>query len=46
LIAAARSSEPRSARLAELYLERCYRLVDEDYAALADLDKRISELTD
>ena len=41
LIAAARSTEPRSAHLAELYLERCYRLVDEDYAALADLDKRI-----
>jgi hypothetical protein len=41
LIAAARSAEPRSAQLAELYLERCYRLVDEDYAALADLDKRI-----
>ena len=33
LIAAARSSEPRGAQLAELYLERCYRLVDEDYAA-------------
>jgi hypothetical protein len=44
LIAAARSSEPRAARLAELYLERCYRLVDEDYAALADLDHRIDEL--
>jgi hypothetical protein len=45
LIAAAGSTEPRSARLAELYLERCYRLVDEDYAALADLDSRIAELT-
>ncbi len=44
LIAAARSPEPRAARLAELYLERCYRLVDEDYAALADLDKKIDEL--
>jgi hypothetical protein len=44
LIAAARSPEPRASRLAELYLERCYRLVDEDYAALADLDKRIEEL--
>jgi hypothetical protein len=44
LIAAARSPEPRAARLAELYLERCYRLVDEDYAALADLDTRIEEL--
>jgi hypothetical protein len=44
LIAAARSKEPRSAQLAELYLERCYRLVDEDYAALADLDTRIDQL--
>jgi hypothetical protein len=44
LIAAARSPDPRAARLAELYLERCYRLVDEDYAALAELDTRIDEL--
>jgi len=44
LIAAARSPEPRASQLAELYLERCYRLVDEDYAALADLDSRIDEL--
>jgi len=44
LIAAAQSSEPRSARLAELFLERCYRLVDEDYAALADLDRKIEGL--
>lgn len=44
LIAAARSSEPRGAQLTELYLERCYRLVDEDYAAMADLDSRIDQL--
>jgi hypothetical protein len=44
LIAAARSSEPRAAQLAELYLERCYRLVEEDYAAMADLDTRIAQL--
>lgn len=44
LIAAARSSEPRAAELAELYLERCYRLLDEDYAALVDLDRQIDEL--
>jgi hypothetical protein len=44
LIAAARSPEPRAAQLAEVYLERCYKLVDEDYAALADLDTRIDEL--
>ena len=44
LIAAARSPEPRSAQLAELFVERCYRLVDEDYAALAELDKKIEAL--
>jgi hypothetical protein len=44
LIAATRSSEPRAAQLAELYLERCDRLVDEDYAAMADLDSRIEKL--
>jgi hypothetical protein len=41
LIAAAQSTESKSAQLAELYLERCYRLVDEDYGALTDLDARI-----
>jgi hypothetical protein len=44
LIAAARSAEPRGAPLAELYLERCYKLVDENYAALAELDRKIDEL--
>jgi hypothetical protein len=44
LIAAARSIEPRGAQLAELYLERCYRLVDEDYAAMADLDSKIEQI--
>ena len=44
LIAAARSPEPRAAQLAELYQERCYRLVDEDYAAMADLDSQIDAL--
>jgi hypothetical protein len=44
LIAATRSSEPRAAQLAELFLERCYRLVEEDYAAMADLDSKIEKL--
>ncbi len=44
LIAAARSSDPNSSRLAELYLERCYKLVDEDYAAMAELDSKIDDL--
>jgi hypothetical protein len=44
LIAAARSPEARAAQLAQLYIERCYKLVEEDYAALAELDTRIGEL--
>lgn len=44
LIAAARSADAHAAQLAQLYIDRCYRLVDEDYAALADLDSRIDEL--
>jgi hypothetical protein len=44
LIDAARSSEANAAQLAELFVERCYRLVDEDYAALADIDRRIEAL--
>ncbi len=44
LIAAARSSDKRGAQLTELYLERCYRLVDEDYAAMADLDSKIDQI--
>ena len=44
IIDAARSSEANAARLAELFVERCYRLVDEDYAALADIDRRIEAL--
>lgn len=44
LIAAARSPEARSAELAQLFLERCYRLVDEDYAALAEIDRKIEAL--
>jgi hypothetical protein len=44
LIEAARSTDARGAQLAELYIERCYRLVDEDYAALAELDGKIEAL--
>jgi hypothetical protein len=44
LIQAARSTDPRGGQLAQLYVERCYKLADEDYAALADLDRRIDEL--
>ena len=44
LIAAAQSSDAQSGQLAQLYIERCYRLVDEDYAAMADLDSQIDAL--
>jgi hypothetical protein len=44
LIEAARSTETQSAQLAQLYIERCYRLVDEDYAAMAELDSKIEAL--
>jgi hypothetical protein len=44
LIAAARSPSPNAAQLAQLFLERCYKLLDEDYAALADIDKQIDSL--
>ena len=44
LIQAARSTDPRGGQLAQLYVERCYKLADEDYAALAELDRRIAEL--
>ena len=44
LIEAARSPSPNAAQLAQLFIERCYKLVDEDYAALADIDRRIDAL--
>ncbi len=44
LIAAARSADTYSAQLAQLLIERCYRLVEEDYAALAELDAKIDAL--
>lgn len=44
LIQAAQSSDRQADQLAQLYVERCYKLADEDYAALAELDRRISEL--
>jgi hypothetical protein len=44
LIEAARSSDAQGAQLAQLFIERCYRLVEEDYAALAELDTRIAQL--
>jgi len=41
LIAAARDPNPRSGRLAELLLQRCYKLAAEEYDALKALDLEI-----
>jgi hypothetical protein len=43
LIAAARTEGEPAGRLAQLYVERCYKLAEEDYAALGDLDRQIEE---
>lgn len=43
LIGVARESGERAAALTQLFVERCYKLADEDYGALADLDRRISD---
>ncbi len=34
---------PAGSKLAELYVERCFKLLDEDYLALARIDREISE---
>ncbi len=44
LIAVAQSTETSAGQLAQLYVERCYRLADEDYGALTELERRIGEL--
>ena len=44
LIAAALSATPQAGRLAQLYVDRAYRLLDEDYAALPDLEAQIERL--
>jgi hypothetical protein len=44
LIAAARSPEGQSGRLAELLLQRCYKLAAEEYDALKALDTEIDSL--
>jgi hypothetical protein len=44
LIDAAQSQAANAPQLAQLYIERCYRLAEEDYAALAALDARIEQL--
>ncbi len=44
LITAATGQSMQSARLAELYLSRAYKLLDEEYADVPNLDRAIREL--
>ena len=44
LIAAATSSQERGARLAQLYIERGYKLLDEEYADIPNIERAIREL--
>ncbi len=44
LIEAALASDERGAQLAQLYLQRAYKLADEDYAAIPPLERDIREL--
>ena len=44
LVTAATSNKPNSGRLAELYLSRAYKLVDEEYADIPEIDRAIQEL--
>jgi hypothetical protein len=44
LVAAATGNLPHSAKLADLYLSRAYKLLDEEYAAIPALDRAIRDL--
>ena len=44
LIAAVKSNEARSANLADLYLQRCFHLVHEEYAQVGETEDRIRRL--
>jgi len=44
LVTAATSNRPQSAKLAELYLSRAYKLLDEEYADIPALDRAIRDL--
>ena len=46
LVRAAKSDDRRGAELADLYLRRCYFLVHEEYARLAEVERRLTELED
>jgi hypothetical protein len=44
LVAAAIDSSERGAKLAELYLSRAYKLVDEEYADIPSIERAIRDL--
>ena len=44
LVDAVKSSDSRGARLADLYLQRCYHLVKEEYREMADIDRQLAQL--
>src|SRR5260370_1402759 len=44
LVTAANGNREHSAKLAELYLSRAYKLLDEEYAAIPPLDRAIRDL--
>ncbi|MGB8344531.1 MAG: hypothetical protein WCD86_06585, partial [Ktedonobacteraceae bacterium] len=46
LIAAAADSSKRGSRLAQLYLERGFKLLDEEYAEIPRIEREIRELRD
>lgn len=46
LVQAVKSNDKRSAELADIYLQRSYHLVHEDYAQLAAIESRIKDLED
>ena len=44
LIQAVKSGDKRGAELADLYLQRCFHLVQEEYGKLGEIEERIREL--
>jgi hypothetical protein len=46
IVTAAIGSQERGARLAELYLSRAYKLLDEEYADIPDIERAIRDLQD
>ena len=44
-LAAVQEPSERGRRLTELYIDRCYKLSNEEYEALRDLDREIAELS-